>query len=95
MAVYLALRHKVTGETYSGGKLVAVDEMLRAALGAEPDPVNWFAHWMDWVGFSIAYRFDKPIADTLAEMRDNARDDERRIVDWFIDTFDNVSFSGR
>ena len=94
MAAYLSIRHKLTGEVYNGGKLVLVDNMLREALGAEPDPENWFIGWMDWIGFSLAYRFDKSIADTLAEMRDNARENERQVIDFFITNFENASYHG-
>lgn len=94
MAAYLSLRHKETGALYTGAALVQVDEMLCAALGVEPDPVSWHAGWMDWIGFSLAYRADKPVAEVLGMISPNARANERAILDWFIATFENESFHG-
>lgn len=95
MAAYLSLRHKKTGVLYSGGALVQVDDMLCAHLGVEPDSVQWCEGWMDWIGFAIAYRSDKSVAEALAPMRKNARANERQIIDWFVSTFENESYHGR
>lgn len=100
MAAYLSLRHKETGVTYTDAGLVQVDEMLCAHLGVEPDPVNWFMGWMDWVGFSIAVS-GKSVSDALAHHMDMDSPlgapcaDTLRLCQWFIDTFENASFSGR
>lgn len=94
MAAYLSLRHKETGKLYAGSGLVVVDEMLCEHLGIKPDPEKWHMDWMNWVGFCIAYRADKPITDALAPMRKNARASERRLLDWFADTFENESYHG-
>lgn len=41
-----------------GGKesvsLQDVDNKMREAFGAEPDPVNWYENWYDIIGFSLA-----------------------------------------
>lgn len=94
MAAYLSLVSKTDGSMYAGRDLIKVDEMLCAHLGIEPDPVDWHMGWMDWIGFSLAYRADKPVAEVLAKMLDNARRDERDIIEWFIDTFENASYHG-
>lgn len=95
MAAYLSLRHRQTGETYAHGRLLEVDAMLARAMGSEPHEVEWYHGWMDWVGFALAYRCDKSVAEVLGTMMDNARHDEREIIKWFIDNFENSSFHAR
>ena len=95
MAAHLSLRHKETGAIFTGSDLIKVDEMLCAALGVQPDPVSWHMGWMDWIGFCLAYRSDRAVADILGEMAPNVRANERALVDWFILTFENASYHGR
>lgn len=94
MAAYLALVSKADGSTYTGRDLIKVDDMLCAHVGVEPDPECWHMGWMDWVGFSMAVS-GKPVADALSPMLPNMRADERKVVQWFIDNFENASFYGR
>ena len=97
MAAYLSLRHKETGAIFAGADLIKVDEMLCAALGVEPDPVSWHMGWMDWIGFSIAVRSDKSVADALSHHMVPSQfgdpdPDSLAICNWFIASFDGESY---
>ena len=95
MAAYLALRHKVTGEVFTRDDLIKVDEMLCAFLKVPCDAHQFHAKWMDWIGFTLATKNENNVQIALQKMRENARNDEQRIIDWFSNVFDNVSYFGR
>lgn len=97
MAAYLSLRHTDSGKVFTGSDLIEVDEMLARALGEQPDPKFWFRGWMNWAGFAMAFRADKPIAEALRHfMQDGdtepAAQEAREVCDWFIANFENASF---
>jgi hypothetical protein len=99
MAAYLSIRHKMTNEVYNSSKLIEVDDMLARAMGQEPHSENWFEGWMDWAGFSMALRADKPIADALSVYMKPSQFGEPNpasvaICQWFIDNFENASYHG-
>ena len=91
MAAYLSLKHKESGEVYTGRKLIAVDAMLCEALDV-PITDEWHNNWMDWIGFMLAYRADKSVVDVLTPSRADARDNEQKIIDFFINNFENESY---
>jgi hypothetical protein len=100
MAAYLSIRHLETGDIYNGSKLIEVDEMLARAMGHEPHPENWFAGWMDWAGFSMAVRGDKPIADALSVYMEPSQFGEPsaelvNVCNWLIANFENASYHAR
>ena len=50
MAHAFRILNKETGEPQ---KLNALDDEIRGALGAPPDPKNWFRGWYDYIGLLI------------------------------------------
>jgi len=94
MAAYLSLVHKISGETFNGRGLIKVDEMLCDALGVAPTD-KWHNSWMSWIGFQLAYHADKSVADVLVPSRADARDNERKVIDFFVANFENSSYHGR
>jgi hypothetical protein len=106
MAAYLSLRHKATGEIYTGRDLIKVDDMLCEGIGFEPDPKDWCYGWMNWAGFAMAVRSDRSVAHALAEFMMPDENDchaapnepdaiTLSVCQWFIDNFENSSFHGR
>lgn len=100
MAAYLALRHKADGKLYTGAALVQVDEMLARAMGDEPDPEEWYRGWMDCIGFALAFRSDKPVAEALSHLMVDSmfgppEPDLVTACEWFIANFENDSYHRR
>ena len=51
MAVYFNLMCRATGKDTSK---VKIDNDMCAALGVEPDSVNFYKNWVNTIGFSMA-----------------------------------------
>lgn len=95
MAAYLSLKHKTTGEVFTGAKLIDLDAMFAGYMGEPVDASKWCMNWMDTIGFMAAIS-SKPLAEALKPLMDSAEDDDQRKgLQWFIDNFDNHSFMGR
>lgn len=59
---------------------IKVDEALCAALGIEPDPVEWYRHWADFIPLIMAsdkFDFAEVSVEELGE-------ENYRVLEWFV-----------
>lgn len=84
MAVYFELHRN--GEPV---KFNAIDDEMCAALGVEPDPVEYHKFWYDTIGFSLA------CGQSWDQIRETWGERKGDVIDFLEENFQVICYGGR